>query len=148
MSATIEQLTVGVTGPALLATGVQVEIYVARPDDLDSVRTFYEELSDTSTYFRFFGIRRALPDNELRSVVTPAWPERLTLCAAVDGRLIGVGELVAGSPEEIAESGDAELAFAVADDHHREGVATLLLEALAIVARRSGFPRLTASRSR
>lgn len=129
----------GVIGPALLATGHTVDIAPAGPDDLDRVRTFYEQLGDASTYFRFFGIRRAIPDSELHIMVTQVLPRHVALLASIDGRLIGIGEFIVA-----AVPGEAELAFAVADDHHHEGVATLLLERLAVVARRCGLQRLVA----
>ena len=129
----------GVTGPALLATGRTVEISDATPDDFERVRQFYEDLGDTSTYFRFFGIRRSIPEAELRAVVSHEIPRHVTLLATMTDRLIGIGEFIIGD-----EPTEAELAFAVADDHHHEGVATLLLERLATVARRCGLERLTA----
>jgi GNAT superfamily N-acetyltransferase len=129
----------GLVGPALLATGRTVIITDATPADYERVRRFYDELGDTSTYLRFFGIRRSIPEAELRAVVSHEIPHHVTLLAWLDARLIGIGEfIVGGDPTE------AELAFAVADDHHHEGVATLLLERLAVVGRRCGLHRLTA----
>lgn len=129
----------GVGGPALLANGRPFDIAPAIPTDLARVRRFYERLSDTSSYYRFFGIRRALPERELQGMVAQDVPRRVVLLASVDGELIGIGEfIVTDKPDQ------AEVAFAVADDHHREGVATLLLERLAIVARRCGLQRLVA----
>ena len=124
---------------ALLATGQPVDITRAAPADLAAVRTFYERLGDTSTYYRFFGLRRALPDGELRRVVGES-AEHVTLLASIDGRLIGIGEYIIG-----ADPTEAEVAFAVADDHHREGVATLLLERLALIAHERGLLRFTAT---
>ena len=124
---------------ALLATGQPVDICRAAPADLAAVRHFYERLGDTSTYYRFFGLRRALPDGELRRVVGEG-PEHVTLLASIDGRLIGIGEYIIG-----ADPTEAEVAFAVADDHHREGVATLLLERLAVIAHERGLLTFTAT---
>lgn len=129
----------GVAGPAVLSTGGAVDIALARPIDLERVRHFYQGMSDATTYYRFFGIRRALPDAELSAVVTQRLPDHVTLLASVGRHLIGVGQFVPGDTP-----GDVEVAFAVADDHHREGVATLLLERLAIIAERCGIERLTA----
>jgi len=59
---------------------------------------------------------------------------------AVDGdELVGIGEYlrVPGRPE-------AEVAFAVADRHQHEGVATVILEDLALIARAAGLTRLVA----
>lgn len=129
----------GVSGTALLANGRSVDIAPAAPADLARVRTFYERLSDTATYSRFFGIRRAIPERELRSVVAQDVPHHVTLLASIDNELIGIGEFVMSEKPD-----EAEVAFAVADDHHREGVATLLLERLAVVARRCGLKQLVA----
>jgi len=123
----------------LLINGHPVHIAPSRLADLEGVRSFYAHLSDTSTYYRFFGIRRAIPDVELRNAVDPDVDEHVTLLASVDGQLAGIGEFIVGScPDE------AEVAFAVADDHHHEGIATLLLESLVVVARRRRIKTLTA----
>ncbi len=124
---------------ACLSNGRAVDLRLASPGDYHAVRDFYRALDDESTYFRFFGIRRELPEHELRDVVG-ATDSHVTMLAMVDGRLIGLGEYVCG-----AEPDEAEVAFAVADDHHREGVATLLLERLAVIAHAKGLRRFTAA---
>lgn len=122
-----------------LSNGQPVDLRPATPEDFDAVRDFYRTLGDDSSYFRFFGIRRNLPEDELRDVVG-ATASHVTMLAMVDGRLIGLGEYITGSnPDE------AEVAFAVADDHHRQGVATLLLERLAVIAHEHGVRRFTAT---
>ena len=63
-------------------------------------------ISDTSTYFRFFGIRREIPEVELRNAVDPEVVEHVTLLASVDGQLAGIGEFIVGS-----RSDEAEVAF-------------------------------------
>ena len=129
----------GVAGEALLANGRPVDIVPAGPADMERVRTFYGRLSDTSSYYRFFGIRRAIPEQELRGMVAQDVPHHVMLLASIGDELIGIGEfVVCEKPDE------AEVAFAVADDHHREGVATLLLERLAVIARRCGLKQLIA----
>lgn len=123
---------------AHLSNGQLVDLRRATPEDFDAVRDFYRALDDDSTYFRFFGIRRQLPEQELRDVVGAA-ASHVTMLATVDGRLIGLGEYITGT-----EPDAAEVAFAVADDHHRQGVATLLLERLAVIAHAHGLRRFTA----
>ncbi|MCU1399899.1 MAG: family N-acetyltransferase [Acidimicrobiales bacterium] len=123
---------------AVLRSGADVVIRRARPDDLDIVTKFYAQLCDDATYLRFFGIRRSLPVAELGRVVGGT-DDHVTLLAGLDGRLIGIGEYIVGN-----DPTEAEVAFAVADDHHREGIATLLLERLASVAHDHGLLRLTA----
>lgn len=121
-----------------LSNGQLVDLRRATPEDFDAVRDFYRALDDDSTYFRFFGNRRELPEHELRDVVGAA-AVHVTMLATVDGRLIGLGEYITGT-----EPDEAEVAFAVADDHHRHGVATLLLERLAVIAHEQGVRRFTA----
>lgn len=121
-----------------LSNGQVVSLRRAAPEDFDAVRDFYRALDDDSKYFRFFGIRRELPPAELCEVVG-ASASHVTVLATVGGRLIGLGEYITGT-----ELDAAEIAFTVADDHHRQGVATLLLERLAIIAHAHGVRRFTA----
>ena len=124
---------------ALLINGHPVHIAPAELSDLPRVRQFYKWLSDTSTYYRFFGIRRSIPERELLNMVDPAVDDHVTVLATVDGELAGIGEFIIDPSTD-----EAEVAFAVADNHHREGIATLLLETLVIVARRRNLRALTA----
>ncbi|MET0460146.1 MAG: GNAT family N-acetyltransferase [Ilumatobacteraceae bacterium] len=128
-----------VGGPARLLTGQTVAVVPATPVDLDDVRAFYARLGDSSTRFRFFGARRHLPDAELRAVVG-AGSGHVTLLARTGDELIGIGEYIVGT-----DPTEAEVAFAVADDHHHEGVATLLLERLAVIAHDRRLCRFTAT---
>ncbi len=121
-----------------LSNGQPVDLRPATPEDFDSVGDFYRALDDDSSYFRFFGVRRELPEGELREVVG-ATASHVTMLATVDGCLIGLGEYIIAS-----DSNEAEVAFAVAHDHHRQGVATLLLERLAVIAQEHGLRRFTA----
>jgi GNAT superfamily N-acetyltransferase len=123
----------------LLINGKQIHIAPAQLADLDRVRRFYQHLSDTSNYFRFFGIRRSIPEHELREAVDPEVDRHVTLLATIDGELVGIGEFIVAASDD-----EAEVAFAVSDDHHGEGVATLLLENLVAIARRRNLAVLTA----
>jgi GNAT superfamily N-acetyltransferase len=135
----IDDVFIGLVGPAFLLTGTSITIIAATPDDLDRVRRFYEELGAESTHLRFFSTRREIPDAELRAVVAHNIPKHVTLMAEMDSRVIGIGEFIVGD-----DPTEAEVAFAVADDHHHEGVGTLLLERLAVIGKRVGLRRLTA----
>ena len=95
-------------------TGQPVRIDRAGPADLDAVRGFYARLGDASTYYRFFGLRRHIPEGELLGVVGES-AHHVTLLASIGPELIGIGEFIIGK-----QPTEAEVAFAVADDHHRE----------------------------
>ncbi len=63
----------------------------------------------------------------------------MTLVSESGGEIIGIGEYHVSPGRE-----EAEVAFAVADAHHHEGVATVLLEDLALIGRAAGLCRLVA----
>jgi acyl-CoA synthetase (NDP forming)/RimJ/RimL family protein N-acetyltransferase len=123
----------------LLATGRAVHIRATNHDDVGALRDFYTRLGDRSTYYRFFGARRNIPDDELLRATEQDIHRQVTLLAEGDGDTIGVGEY-----HGLPDGEDAEVAFAVADAHHGEGVATVLLEDLALIARAAGYRRLVA----
>jgi acyl-CoA synthetase (NDP forming)/RimJ/RimL family protein N-acetyltransferase len=121
---------------ALLADGSTVEIRHARPDDAPDISQMHEELSPTNAYFRFFSFSPQAPEREAHRLSRPEGTDHAALLARLDGKLIGVA-----SYEPTTRPGVAEIAFAVADEMHGRGVATLLLEHLVSIARQR---RLTA----
>ena len=84
-------------------------------------------------------MRTTIPDDELQRSTIHDVQRQVTLVAESDGAILGVGEYHAGRRGE-----EVEVAFAVADAHHHEGVATILLEDLALIAQAAGFRRLVA----
>jgi acyl-CoA synthetase (NDP forming)/GNAT superfamily N-acetyltransferase len=123
----------------LLADGATVLIRPATGADLDAVLQMHRAMSPENIYFRFFSLSRAAAEGEARRVCRDAAPDHLSLLAWLAGELVGVASYeVAGSPDT------AEVAFAVADQAHRRGVATLLLEHLVSAARRQGVLVFTA----
>jgi acyl-CoA synthetase (NDP forming)/RimJ/RimL family protein N-acetyltransferase len=121
---------------ALLADGSTVEIRAARLADAEDVRRMHEELSPGNAYFRFFSFSPQAPEREAQRLTRPAGDDHVALLARLGGDLIGVA-----SYEPTGRPGVAEIAFAVSDEMHGRGVATLMLEHLVSIARRR---RLTA----
>jgi acyl-CoA synthetase (NDP forming)/GNAT superfamily N-acetyltransferase len=115
---------------ALLADGSTVHIRHARPGDADAVRQMHENLSPGNAYFRFFNFSPRAPEREARRVTRPEDQDHVALLALLGGQLVGVATY-----EATGQPGRAEIAFAVSDDMHGRGVATLLLEHLVSVAR-------------
>jgi acyl-CoA synthetase (NDP forming)/RimJ/RimL family protein N-acetyltransferase len=110
---------------ALLADGSTIEIRQARPEDLDAVQHFHEAMSPDNLYLRFFSMSKRAAEQEARRVCRPPGPDHAALLAVLDDRVVGCA-----SYEPTPETGVAEVAFAVADDLHGRGIATLLLEHL------------------
>ena len=115
---------------ALLFDGSTVEIRAARPGDAEAVRQMHELMSPDNVYLRFFSLSPLAPDREAARLCRPADDDHAALLAWLDDRLVGVA-----SYEPTARPGVAEIAFAVADEMHGRGIATLLLEHLVSLAR-------------
>jgi acyl-CoA synthetase (NDP forming)/GNAT superfamily N-acetyltransferase len=115
---------------ALLADGSTVEISQATPSDAAAVQQMHERLSPANSYFRFFSFSQQAPVREALRLSRPPGPDHAALLARLGGQLVGVA-----SYEPTDRPGVAEVAFAVADEMHGRGIATLLLEHLVSVAR-------------
>ena len=110
---------------ALLADGTTVEIRPAGPDDHEAVLRFHEAMSPDNLYLRFFSMSKRAAEQEARRVCRPAGADHAALLALLGEQVVGLA-----SYEPTATPGVAEVAFAVADDMHGRGIATLLLEHL------------------
>ncbi len=124
---------------ALLTDGSTVEIRHARPQDVDAVREMHAAMSPDNMYLRFFSASRHMAEREARRVCREPGPDHEALLAWLGGRLVGVAAY-----EDTGRPGVAEIAFAVPDDMHHRGIATLLLEHLVSLARRRELRAFTA----
>jgi acyl-CoA synthetase (NDP forming)/RimJ/RimL family protein N-acetyltransferase len=124
---------------ALLTDGTTVLIRQARPQDEDAVRQMHAAMSPDNVYLRFFSISPMAADREAKRVTRPLSDDHCALLAWLNDQLIGVA-----SYEPDGKPGIAEIAFAVSDDMHGRGVATLLLDHLVSIARLRGMRAFTA----
>jgi acyl-CoA synthetase (NDP forming)/GNAT superfamily N-acetyltransferase len=123
----------GTSTYALLTDGSTVEIRAAEPKDAEAVREMHAAMSPDNIYLRFFSLSPAAAETEARRVTREPDPDHEALLAWLGKRLVGVA-----SYEATGKPGVVEVAFAVPDDMHRRGIATLLLEHLVSLARRRG----------
>jgi GNAT superfamily N-acetyltransferase len=127
---------------AVLKDGGSIHIRAVRREDKARLLDLFTRLSGRSVYFRFFRAKTWLSDAELTQLVDVDFVRRAALAATLregnDERIIGVGRFTAVGHEG-AEPSRAEVAFAVADDHHGRGIGTLLLERLVPIARAGGI---------
>jgi acyl-CoA synthetase (NDP forming)/GNAT superfamily N-acetyltransferase len=124
---------------ALLTDGSTVAIRSAQPEDADAVRGMHDAMSLGNLYLRFFSFSPRCADTEPARVCREAGPDHAALLAWLGDRLVGVA-----SYEPTGKPGVAEVAFAVPDDMHGKGIATLLLEHLVSIARECGLRAFTA----
>lgn len=117
----------------VLSDGGTARIRPSRPDDEPALLALYGRLSDESIYLRFFS---PVPRP------TAVQLERITSIDYVDHMVLVVelrDEILAVARYDRIEADAAEVAFAVADDQQRRGLATMLLEHLAGIARANGI---------
>jgi len=124
---------------ALLADGSTMTIRPAAPGDYEPVRQLHEAMSPGNLYFRFFSASRVSAEREARRVCLGDGPGRVALLGLLGDAVVGVA-----SYEVTADPAAAEIALAVADDMHRHGIATLLLEHLVSLARARSIQVLVA----
>jgi acyl-CoA synthetase (NDP forming)/GNAT superfamily N-acetyltransferase len=123
---------------ALLSDGTTVEIRPATPDDFEAVKAMHEAMSPDSNHMRFFNFSRLACDTEARRICWDPTPGNVALLALADGTVVGCASYAGTAP------GVAEVAFAVADNMHHRGIATLLLEHLVSWARSHQITTFTA----
>jgi acyl-CoA synthetase (NDP forming)/GNAT superfamily N-acetyltransferase len=121
----------------LLRDGSTLRLQAPTAADFEDLRSFYDGLSDESRYLRFHGHARA--ELVARAEVEASGVDRQALIARYGGRVVA-----AASFEGLREPRVAEVAFAVADDLQRRGIAMRMLEQLAAIAADRGIRRFEA----
>jgi GNAT superfamily N-acetyltransferase len=124
---------------ALLTESTTVEIRPARAQDAEAVHAMHAAMSPDNIYLRFFSMSSGVAEREASRVCREPDSDHEALLAWQGDRLVGVAAYQpAGKP------GVAEVAFAVPDDMHGRGIASLLLEQLVWQARQRGLGAFTA----
>ena len=122
-----------------LEDGTMLRLRPVKPTDRDEVKRFYDvELSDTSSYMRFFGIRPHLSDEFLDRLCEFDPSSHITIVGIRQRQVVAVASYFAGKNLQV------EAAFAVADRLHSNGIATLMLEDLAAIAKGAGWSQMIA----
>jgi acyl-CoA synthetase (NDP forming)/RimJ/RimL family protein N-acetyltransferase len=124
----------------VLADGATAFVRPIRPDDGPLIVDFHSRQSPQSIYFRYFSPRPRLTERELERATHLDYIDRFALVALRGDELIGVARY-----ERWRHRAEAEVAFFVDDANHGRGLATVLLEHLAVRAREVGLRGFTAS---
>lgn len=120
-----------------LPSGRLLSIRPLRHADVETVEAVFERLGDRSRRLRFNGAKPRLSDAELAHLATVD-VARHVLVAYLEGDAdpVGIARLV-------RDGASAELAFEVADEHHRLGIGFVLTEELLADARAAGILEVT-----
>ncbi len=109
------------------------------PADGPALVAFHGRLSPDTVYSRFFSVKPALDEAEVRRFTHVDHDARVALVAELGDRLVGIARY-----DRTTNEREAEVAFVVADEHQGRGIGTILLEHLAAAARERGITRFVA----
>ena len=127
---------------ATIRNGTRVKIRAIRPDDKQRLATAFKNLDPESIYTRFFHHKKMLSDAELKAATELDFERAVALVMTIgeeeNETIIGGGRYVVIDDTGSARS--AEVAFTVEEDYHRQGIARILLQHLAGIAREKGLP--------
>ncbi len=124
----------------VLADGATAFVRPIRPDDGPLIVDFHARQSPESIYFRYFSPRPRLTERDVERATHLDYVDRFALVALRGDELLGVARY-----DRWRHRAEAEVAFFVDDANHGRGLATLLLEHLAVRAREVGLRGFTAS---
>ncbi len=119
----------------LLADGSTALLRPLRHDDGPAIADLFSNLSRDSLVMRFFGPHQ-VTDDEIARLLHADGIDTAVLAVERAGRLLALAEY-----DRQSGSGEAEVAFVVADPYQGRGLGTLLLEHMADLARRAGISR-------
>lgn len=123
----------------VLGDGDTATIRLIARSDAEALRQFHERQSAESVYRRYFSPKPVLNDADLERFTRVDPPDRAGLVAVRGGELLGWATYARWPGRA-----DADCAFMVDDRHQGAGIATLLLEHLAAIAKTAGIKRFTA----
>lgn len=122
--------------------GREVEIRALQPDDRDDMLAAVGRTGTQSLQRRFFVVKRGFSEKEIAFFMNIDFVNHVALAALADegGRHVIIG----GGRYIVTEPGKAEIAFVVIDDYQGQGVGTLLMRHLAVLARKAALRELIA----
>jgi RimJ/RimL family protein N-acetyltransferase len=125
-----------------LRDGRPIEIRALRPSDEAGMLDAINHTNAESLRRRFFVTKRAFSDNEKAFFMNADFLNHVALVAEIDEG--GRRAIVGGGRYIVIEPGEAEIAFVVIDDYQGNGLGTLLMRHLAVIARAAGVKELIA----
>lgn len=126
----------------VLRNGRRIEIRALQHEDRDALVAAAESASDQLIHRRFFGPRRHFTEREISYFVDVDFVKHVAIVAVTDEN--GQPQIAGGGRYIVIQSGEAEVAFTVVDRYQGQGIGTVLLRHIGILARDAGLHALIA----
>jgi RimJ/RimL family protein N-acetyltransferase len=125
-----------------LRDGRPVEIRALRPDDRAEMLAAVGRTGTQSLQRRFFAPKKGFSEQELAFFLNIDFESHVALIAQIDEG--GRAAIAGGGRYIIVRPGQAEIAFMVVDAYQGQGIGTILMRHLAVLARDAGLKELIA----
>ena len=125
-----------------LRDGRPITIRALRRDDTPAMLAAIEQTSMQSLRRRFFVTKRNFSEKEIDFFINVDFDKHVALVAQLDQE--GSSAIAGGARYIVVAPGQAEIAFVVVDAYQGQGIGTLLMRHLALLARDAGLKELIA----
>jgi RimJ/RimL family protein N-acetyltransferase len=125
-----------------LRDGRPIEIRALRPGDRDGMLAAVGRTSIQSLQRRFFVPKKGFSEQELAFFLNIDFENHVALIAQIDED--GHAAIAGGGRYIIVQPGQAEIAFVVVDAYQGQGIGTILMRHLGLLARDAGVKELIA----
>ena len=125
-----------------LRDGRPVKIRALRPDDRADMLAAIGRTSMQSLQRRFFVPKKGFSEREMAFFLDIDFESHVALVAQIDED--GHPIIAGGGRFVVVQSGQAEIAFVVVDAYQGQGIGTILMHHLAVLARDAGLKELVA----
>lgn len=127
-----------------LRDGTRIRVRPIVPSDREQIEAGFEHLSEASRRNRFFTLLQKLPESWLTYLTELDFRSHVAIGAAAIDDPEEPGVAIARYIRCVDEPTCAEAAVTVIDEYQRRGIATVLLEALVLIALENGITRFCA----
>jgi RimJ/RimL family protein N-acetyltransferase len=130
------------SAPEHLRDGRPIEIRALRPADEAGMLNAINHTNAESLRRRFFVTKRSFSDAEKAFFMNADFVKHVALVAEIEEN--GRRAIIGGGRYIVTAAGEAEIAFVVIDAYQGQGIGTLLMRHLAVIARTAGLKELIA----
>jgi RimJ/RimL family protein N-acetyltransferase len=125
-----------------LNNGRLLEVRAFKPDDREDFMSAVARTSVLSLYRRFFAVKQEFSEREKSFFLNVDFDKHVALIALIEEA--GRKAIVGGGRYVMVKSETAELAFVMIDQYQGQGIGTMLLRHLVVIARARGVQTLVA----